>query len=919
MAHLSLRLFGAFECHLTGTIVQDFYSDKVRALLAYLVMEADLPHNRAVLAGTFWPELPEQKARQNLRLALFHLRKAIRDDSAETPFLLVTRGSVQFNRESAFECDVATFQSLIETAVSPHQSPENVDDNLLRSWETAVSLYRGHFLAQFFLDDCNAFEEWARQKRERLRRQVLTLVSLLVTQYRTRGEYQTAVQYAQRWLEIEPWQEEAHRELMHLYVSLGNHDAALAQYQRCEDILADELGIEPAKATQTLYKDIQQAQQAPLNNLPSQLTPFIGRAAELSAIHQHLANPNCQLLTLVGPGGIGKTRLAIEAAGQSHTFLHGVCFVSLVEVTTADLLPVTIVQALGLSFSGGTSPKDQLLDFLHAKHMLLVLDNFEHLLAEVGLVRAILEVGPQIKILVTSQERLNLVGETVWQVTGLEFAALKTVDEAERYTAVQLFVTSAKRVQPDFELKASDLPHLVQILHAVQGMPLAIELAAAWVHMLSIAEIAAEIAQSLDLLASNLRDIPERHRSIQAVFEHAWRRLPAADQAIFTALSIFRGDFTRQAARQVTNASIHTLAGLVNKSLLVSHPNSGRYILQPMLRQFVIDLLQQNQNEETAVRSRHSIYYCAVLKNLATDLIGTHQQSALTAIEADIENIRAAWQWAVTQGDFPSIAESLASLFHFYDTRSWFLEGEKVFRTAAAQLSMVGSLDKEQAVTIARLQARQGWLAFHLGQHPKSIQLLQKSLSQLQEQGATTETIFNLNYLGAIMRHLGEYEPANHYLSEALTLAQAATDDYQASISLNILGQVASLQGDYAAANQYCQEALHLKQAIGDRWGMTYALTYLGRIALAQGDPVEANQLFQKSKVISQELGDQRGMAFALQNLGDTARVRGQLETAVQLYRQGLAIFNKIGNAAGANNCQVRLDEIAAVLLQDSE
>ena len=917
MAHLSLKLFGAFECYLDNTIVPDFYSDKVRALLAYLMMEANQPQNRAVLAGMFWPDLPEQKARQNLRLALFHLRKAIQDELAEPSFLQVTRGSVQFNRESRHDCDAITFLSLLDTAVTPQQDAELLNMQLVQDWETAVSLYRGHFLAQLFLEDSNPFEAWAAQKREGLRQKLLTLLRLLVTHYQKQGGYQTAVRYAQQWLEIEPWQEEAHRNLMRLHFALGDYNAALAQFSHCQAVLADELGIAPAEATQKLADDIRQAQQKPPNKLPPQLTPFVGRTAELHKIHHYLTDPNCRLLTLVGPGGIGKTRLAIEAAAQSRTFMHGVYFVRLAEVATTDLLSLAVANALGLTFSSQTAPRTELLDYLRPKQMLLVFDNFEHLLERIDLVQAILLAAPQIKLLITSQERLNLQSEVVWQVAGLEFATFKSVEEAQTYTAVELFVASAKRVRPDFELQASDLPHLEQILRAVQGMPLAIELAAAWVHMLSVAEIAAEIDQSLDLLTSELHDIPDRHRSIRAAFDYAWARLSAAEQALFPALSIFRGDFTRHAAQQVAKASLRSLSGLVNKSLLVSHADAGRYLLHTMLRQFVIDRLQQDKSQEKVIRTRHSAYYCATLKNLAKDIVGARQQDALTAIEADIENIRVAWQWAVAQRDMQLIADALVGLFHFYDIRSWFLEGERVFRTAVVQLTSEAK-DAEQIVTLARLQARQGWFAFHLGQHPKSIQLLQESLALLQEQGATQETIFNLNYLGAIMRHLGEYEQANSYLLEALTLAKAAADDYQASISLNILGQVASLQGDYVLAYQHCQEALHLKQAIGDRWGMTYALTYLGRVALAQSDLEEASHLFRKSLTMSEALGDQRGVAFAYQNLGDAAQARSQFDEALQQYRQGLAIFNKIGNTLGANNCQIRLDEMAAKALQDN-
>ncbi|HEX6387737.1 MAG TPA: tetratricopeptide repeat protein, partial [Anaerolineae bacterium] len=428
-----------------------------------------------------------------------------------------------------------------------------------------------------------------------------------------------------------------------------------------------------------------------------------------------------------------------------------------------------------------------------------------------------------------------------------------------------------------------------------------------------------------------LLNVERRHHSMRRVLNYTWQRLPPAEQSVLATLSVFRGGFTRQAAQTLamqpsamqapaTQASpvaearkfisLRLLRNLVYKSLLHYSATRDRYENHELLRRFAADKLAQDANYEMAVRQRHSATYCAALQARQANLKGSQQQVALAEIEADVENVRVAWRWAVEQGDVPQIASTLEALFHFYDMRSWFQEGEQVFREAALCLAALPP-SREQAVTLARLQARAGWFAFHLGQQHESVRLFQESLSQLQQQGAEAESVFNLNYLGAVMRHLGEYERADTYLSEALRLARQYEDRYQASITLNVLGQTSSLRGDYESARYYCREGLRLKRAIGDHRGMTYSLSYLGRVARALGEYEEAQRLFEESMHISETLGDQRGVAFALQNLADTAQALGRHEKAEKLYHQALAIFRHIGNPLGASICLIHLAEVA--------
>ena len=447
------------------------------------------------------------------------------------------------------------------------------------------------------------------------------------------------------------------------------------------------------------------------HNLPVQLTPFVGREAVLAEIEARLQDPACRLLTLIGPGGSGKTRLALEAAAaQLDSFAHGVFFVSLAPLDSVEAIVPTVAEALGFRFYEEGEPQQQLLDYLCQKTMLLIMDNFEHLLAcperrpelvegprrrdGVGLVTEILKTAPDVKILTTSRAGLNVQGERLFPIAGMDFPALtpREPKEAAQYSAVKLFLQSARWVQPSFELTADNVNHVTQICRLVEGMPLGILLAAAWVQMLTPAEIAAEIGQSLDFLETDLRDVPERQRSMRAVFDHSWRLLTEREREVFGGLSVFRGGFTRQAAQRVTGASLRELRALVNKSLLHRTP-TGRYEVHELLRQYAAEKLDQSPAASEAVHDRHCAYYAAALQQWEAHLKGPRQQAALAEIEADSENARAAWNWAVERGHVEHIEQAIEGLCLFYDLRWRYQEGEAACRMAAEKLAATTSGD----------------------------------------------------------------------------------------------------------------------------------------------------------------------------------------------------------------------------------
>ena len=501
MAHLSLGVLGSLQVLIDDTPVAMLESDKVRTLLVYLAVEADRPHRREFLVGLLWPDCAEQVARHNLRQALFNLRLAIGDHTARPPYLLISRDAIQFNRASDFSLDLAQFNTVLHTC----EENRGIEDPSIRAarLEEMVKLYRGAFLHGFFLEDSAEFEQWALVQRESLHQQALDALSYLADYYEQHGDFQGARRHALRQLELDAWREEAHCQMMRALALDGQRSAALVQYETCRRILAEELGVEPSAKTRELDEQIRSGKlktkdeapssvpAAPIHNLPVSLTSFLGREQELIELDRLIADPECRCISLVGPGGIGKTRLALQAAQQHRAdFAHGVAFIALASVGSVEAAIPVIASAIRLSFYGPNDPKVQLLNSLSEKRMLLILDSVEQLLVEgpvqaniVELMLEILQRAPGVKLLVTSREVPNLQGEWVLEVGGLAFPETEHTATPDEYAAVALFIQRARRASPRFALSEADLAGIAHICRLVEGMPLAIELAATWLRV----------------------------------------------------------------------------------------------------------------------------------------------------------------------------------------------------------------------------------------------------------------------------------------------------------------------------------------------------------------------------------------------------------------------------------------------------
>lgn len=668
---------------------------------------------------------------------------------------------------------------------------------------------------------------------------------------------------------------------------------------------------EPQQIYWLVHRDLKIQEFPPLrslsahpNNLPIQPTAFLGREDELVEITKLLENSSCRLLTIIGPGGIGKTRLAIQTAAEKiEDFADGVYFIPLAPLSSADSLISSIAKALNFSFYSQGDEKGQLLNFLREKEHLLIMDNFEHLVEGAGFIADILNAAPKVNILVTSREALNLKGEWLIQIEGMEVPEDEAID-IEGYSAVQLFLHNAQRANLNISFSEEDKHSLVRICQLVGGMPLGIEIASSWLRTLSCKEIAQEIEKNLDFLTTSIRDIPERHRSLRAVFDYSWELLSEEERSVFTKISVFRGGFTREAGEQVAGISLPILTALIDKSLLCRNP-SGRYHILEVVRQYALKKLNENLQNKKEVQELYCRYYADFIQRREEQL-KSGELSSLGEIRKEIENIRTGWSWAVENKQEEQIEKSLVGLYNFYDISSWFKEGERKFKKAAKVLE-----SQEENIVYGKILGGWGSFCFRLGSYEEARELFRKSLTIFRNLNAQNEIPDALKGLGNVAHMTGEYDKAKKLYKESLAIYKENGNQRGIASTYNNLGNVHYRMGKYKEARELYKENLAIRKEIGDQFGMAAALNNLGIVADMLTEYQDAKKLYQESLALKRELGDHKGIAMSLYNLSFVAKNLGETSEEKQLCQESLSIFKEIGHQMGIIHCFTYLGNVS--------
>ena len=647
------------------------------------------------------------------------------------------------------------------------------------------------------------------------------------------------------------------------------------------------------------------------HNLPTQLTPFIGRVREVSDLSRLLTLPGTRLVTILAPGGMGKTRLALASAELAlRHFTDGVHFVPLAPLTSVDQLVPAMVEHLGLhNFQDNRPPKQQLLDFLRAKQALVVLDNFEHLLEGASLVTDILRAAPEVKVIATSRERLNLEEETVFTLTGMPYPQMSSSEDPLGYEAVRLFVDCAQRADARFVVQDSE--PVVRVCQSVQGMPLALELAAVWVGKLSLDEITEEITRNTDFLSTTMRNLPERQRSVRGVFETTWRRLTDEERHVFRRLSVFRGGFTREAAEVVAEADLATLAALIDKALLWRASESGRYQIHEVLRQYAAEQLEA-AGEANAVWSAYQDYYGRLADQWAKALKSTQLLQALDRLEGDIDNIREAFRRTIETGE-PERIDPFIDLVFFYEIRGWCPEGEQVFGAA------IERLNGRASVTLGRLLTAQAVISLGQVKTREARACAEKSLEILRHLGTEREIPTALIVLSASFGEFGDLEREARLLDEAFEIAQRYEDPWELCSLLFRRGLCAYRRKQMAEAKALVAQAYALSSNQGNLWVRNFALMQLAYIAFEVGDDDEAKRLYQECLISARNLRHSTAIGAALWGLSAIAIRQGQFSQARRFAEDRLKIERHAGRQDAMIYTLLSLVETAMAAHDDRE
>ncbi len=915
---LTLRLFGPFTAFVHGCPLVQKRSRKEAWLLALLVLYAPAPLERSRLAGTLWPDATDEAALYNLRRNLVLLRGALGAEAGR--LLSPTPRTIRLDLDGA-DCDLTAFDEAVRTG-----DPASL--------QAATALYHGPLLL-------GCLEEWAQPEREARERAALKALETLAAEARKKKHLEEAAGHLRRMLEIDPLCETACRALMETLAGQSCHAAALETYRAFRRRLRGELNAEPDPQTALLYRSLRAAGQMaadlpsapppvlptlpPGSTLPTPLTTLIGREQDIDAVAAHLDKG--RLVTLTGTGGVGKTRLALAVAHRlCEAFPDGAWFADLAPLADPKLLAQTVLAALEAREAPGRSPADALAEFLRSRHLLLVLDNCEHLASACArLSRALLEQCPGLHLLVTSRETLGIAGEVTWRVPSLSLPD-SAGKNAAGSAAVRLFVERARGARPGWEPSAADHAGIEEISRRLDGIPLAIEMAAARTRSLPVAGIAARLVDTFRLLSGPSGSPVPRHRTLRAALDWGWDLLDSHEKTLLPRLSAFVGGWTLEAAAEVCRekdrddwAMLDLLTGLIDKSFVVyeEREGAGRYRLLETIRQYALEKRDQGD----PVQEQHAAHFLALAETAEAEIMGTDQAAWLARLETEHDNLRAALDWYELRPEDALPGLRLAgALRQFWWVRGHYSEGTQRLarllektqdQTKQDQTKQDQTEQEQMGAARAKALSGAGHLSIVQGDCAAARVQFEKCLQLHRRMGSRQGIANALGDLGEVARSQNDPARARTLLEESLAINRQLGNPRGMMNPLHNLGKIARSQGDYAGALAWLEEGRAVMEQLGNRQGMANMLISLGNVAYDQEDFAKGRMCYDESLTLLRQLGNPAGIAHALAGLAIAATEQGDYPEAQALLEESLSTFRRLGNPLGLAYTLYHLGNVA--------
>lgn len=884
---------------------------KAIGLLAYLLVESGHAHGREFLLGLLWPDLPTASAQNNLRVTWAQLQKALgTSPSDEQPYLIGDRLTLRFNPLSDHELDMARFRTLLEACRHhPHPDPNDCAECAARLTQ-ALDLVRGEFLEEFSLPNCLAFDDWLLLQRQQFQVQVTAVLEQLAAFHERAGQLAEAERTVRRLLEYDPLSEAAYRQLMRVLARADQRSAALDVYETCRRLLAAELGLAPAIETVTLAEQIRSLAlvetHAAQTVLPPVLTRFFGRRQESARLVDLLSRRTVRLVTLAGPGGVGKTRLSIEVAHRmAGVFALDICLVELAGVKDAKSVDDAVAAALHLPTSSGRSSTAAIVDYLRDKTTLLVLDNCEHLVEACSrLVQTLCREAAGLTVLATSRLPLRLTEEHVVRLEPLAAPAISdperlTVADALSYDSVQLFANRAAQSLLHFTLTDVNVLAVARICQHLDGIPLAIEIAAAQVRALPIETIADRLGQRFAWLNRQVTGTLPRQRTLYTLIDWSYELLNDQERSVLRQLAVFASGWTLEAAEVVCSlgdACTDVLTELVDHSLIVFGADAGyrRYTMHETVRQFAQEQLHGSEQEAGALE-RHARYHAQLVSRAADNRTGQPFPERLRAVVDDHDNVGRAFEWLVAHDGEQALAlvAQLGTELNFWELGGFFQEGRRWLQRALEGTKGSVSLQRGHAL-LAAADLSSAITDFDYG-----LQCLEQALELFQQFGDQRGEIdARLRYCN-LAPLAGKETNAQAQAEEALRMAERISYTLGIAKAKLVLGNIAYDADLPEAALQYHLPNVTLWRELENPFELATALISLGVTLLEIGEYVAAGQAFEECRDIYHSLRYQRGVSLAMHNLGETAHKMGEFAKAREFLRESLGIRRHLGLPRG--------------------